>query len=196
MWKEFYLPSPGHVAGRVPKGSVVGPMSGAVTTKSPKAGDTSLSLPQTYLRAVMDGDFQWSTVPCSSPHPLAMSTVPTGPNSTRAGDLWIAPQDTAAYHRPAADTRGNGFTAGHELGGGEASPCWAVALGASSLASSLTPRSPSLTPCSWCSSPAPHPSPRAPWQALRRRKELQKARAVQSYYEAKARRTKRIKSKK
>ncbi|NWZ33400.1 UT14A protein, partial [Brachypodius atriceps] len=33
-------------------------------------------------------------------------------------------------------------------------------------------------------------------EALRRRKELQKARAVQSYYEAKARRTKRIKSKK
>ncbi|NXY38715.1 UT14A protein, partial [Pomatorhinus ruficollis] len=33
-------------------------------------------------------------------------------------------------------------------------------------------------------------------EALRRRKELQKARAVQSYYEAKARRTKQIKSKK
>lgn len=43
---------------------------------------------------------------------------------------------------------------------------------------------------------APHPSPRAPWQARRRRAELQKARAVQSYYEAKARRAKRIKSKK
>ncbi|NXT14822.1 UT14A protein, partial [Prunella fulvescens] len=50
----------------------------------------------------------------------------------------------------------------------------------------------------WLWGPLPwlHPSPRAPWQARRRRAELQKARAVQSYYEAKARRAKRIKSKK
>lgn len=36
----------------------------------------------------------------------------------------------------------------------------------------------------------------APWQARRRRAELQKARVLQSYYEAKARREKKIKSKK
>lgn len=53
-----------------------------------------------------------------------------------------------------------------------------------------------LTPCSPSLTPSSHPSPRAPWQARRRRAELQKARAVQSYYEAKARRAKRIKSKK
>lgn len=89
-----------------------------------------------------------------------MSAVPTGPNSTGAGDLWIAPQDTAACHRPAADTRGGGLAAGHELGGGGASPCWALALGASSLLPiphlvllMLTLCSPSLTPIL----PIPHP---------------------------------------
>lgn len=54
-------------------------------------------------------------------------------------------------------------------------PCRALALNASSW------RLPSLC---------------APWQARQRRAELQKARALQSYYEAKARREKRIKSKK
>jgi len=44
--------------------------------------------------------------------------------------------------------------------------------------------------------PRRSPSPSAPRQARRRRAELQKARVVQSYYEAKARREKKIKSKK
>lgn len=99
-----------------------------------------------------DGNIQGSTGPCSSPYPLAVSAVPTGPNSTGAGDLWLAPQDTAAHHRPTADSRGDGLSAGHELGGGEASSHWALALRASSLA-------PSLTLCPWCSPHAPHPQP-------------------------------------
>lgn len=70
----------------------------------------------------------------------------------------------------------------------------------------VSPLCPIPLPCSWCSPHAPgalpvltpcSPSlPGAPWQARRRRAELQKARALQSYYEAKARRAKRIKSKK
>lgn len=48
-----------------------------------------------------------------------------------------------------------------------------------------------LKPLPWCL-----PSLSALWQARQRRAELQKARVVQSYYEAKARREKKIKSKK
>lgn len=50
--------------------------------------------------------------------------------------------------------------------------------------------------CLWRPLPWRLPSLCSPWQAQRRRAELQKARAVQSYYEAKARREKKIKSKK
>lgn len=65
MWREFYLPSLGLVAGGVPKGCAVRPVSGAVTTQFPKLGDTSLGLPQTYLGAVrmdLDWPLQFSSL--------------------------------------------------------------------------------------------------------------------------------------
>lgn len=110
----------------------------------------------------------WSCYVCS---------VPTGPNSPGAGDLRTAPQDTAACHRPAPDARRGSLAAGNELGGGGCFPPWAVL---------------------WLWKPLPQclPSLGAPWQARQRRAELQKARVMQSYYEAKARREKKIKSKK
>lgn len=52
-------------------------------------------------------------------------SVPTGPNSTGAGDLWTAPQDEAAHHRPTPDAGGDSLAGGNELGGGE---CFAPML--------------------------------------------------------------------
>lgn len=105
-------------------------------------------------------------------------SAPTGPNSPGAGDLWTAPQDAAAHHRPAPDAGGDRLTAGNELGGGE---CFSP---------------PAAIPWLWRPLPWCLPSVCTPWQARQRRAELQKARVMQSYYEAKARREKKIKSKK
>ena len=49
-------------------------------------------------------------------------SVPTGPNSPGAGDLWTAPQDAAAHRRPTPDAGGDSLAAGNELGGGECFP--------------------------------------------------------------------------
>lgn len=56
---------------------------------------------------------------CASSSLTSCSVPPTAPNSPGAGDLWSAPQNTAAHHRPAPDTAGESLAAGNELGGGE-----------------------------------------------------------------------------
>lgn len=56
---------------------------------------------------------------CASSNLTVCSVPPTAPNSPGAGDLWSAPQNTAAHHRPTPDTSGESLTAGNELGGGE-----------------------------------------------------------------------------
>lgn len=56
---------------------------------------------------------------CASSSLTSCSVPPTAPNSPGAGDLWSAPQNTAAHHRPAPDTAGKSLAAGNELGGGE-----------------------------------------------------------------------------
>lgn len=64
----------------------------------------------------------WVFVPavfCASSSLTACSVPPTAPNSPGAGDLWSAPQNTAAHHRPTPDTSGESLAAGNELGGGE-----------------------------------------------------------------------------
>lgn len=101
-------------------------MSRAVTPACRRVGTLLWALPGTCTgapgRTGTSGGALALVVLLVSSCCCCVRSVPTGPDSPGAGDLRTAPQDAAAYHRPAPDTRGDSLAAGNEPGGGERFP--------------------------------------------------------------------------